>query len=204
MKKALLVKSMTNSAPCLYEGHDSCAAYTTHPGTRRRNTREPSAKGPFADLHRAPCCPEADYPVFCTSIVCYMEFCTSNYNTFREFVKGDCEKKDNNFFAPCDKIRSFARGWENGSLRRCAGVVCNDKIGKIPCHSEPVTDVTGVRIRDTRRRRERIATPACGLVRNDRIGKFFRHSEPVTDVTGVRIRNAPGRTGSSAPTGAGQ
>ena len=41
----------------------------------------------------------------------------------------------------------------------------------LPCHSEPVTDVTGVGIRDPMpKKKERIATPVCGLARNDIVG----------------------------------
>jgi hypothetical protein len=33
-----------------------------------------------------------------------MEFCTSNYKPFSQFVKGDCEKKDNKFFERCNSF----------------------------------------------------------------------------------------------------
>ena len=48
------------------------------------------------------------------------------------------------------------------------------------CHSETVTDVTVVGIRNPlRQRKERIAAPVCGLARNDRL---FRQPEYATGI----------------------
>ena len=60
-----------------------------------------------------------------------------------------------------------------------------------PCHSEPVTDVTGVGIRIPEKKETDCHDQSADRSRNDRTGDKAAapcHSEPVTDVTGVGIR----------------
>ena len=82
---------------------------------------------------------------------------------------------------------------EVSALRADGGIVCT---GFLPCHSEPVTDVTGVGIRPPRPQARKPLPPSVREVSRPLAvtegivctGFLPCHSEPVTDVTGVGIR----------------
>jgi hypothetical protein len=90
---------------------------------------------------------------------------------------------------PAGKGRIYA----DFSAKNAAGGVCGrllliavgrgDNTPPHNCHSEPVTDVTGVGIRNSMpKKKKRIATPVCGLARNDRNGGGGAHGHRPTNV----------------------